>query len=112
MADSSASLASVRVQARAAADWVTPALAIIFVFSGASGLIYQISWVRLLSLTFGVTIYAVSTVVAAFMGGLALGSFVGGRVADRVHRPILWYAVAEGIIAIMGLASPAALSWV
>jgi spermidine synthase len=100
------------VRVRAAADWVTPALAIIFIFSGASGLIYQISWVRLLSLTFGVTIYAVSTVVAAFMGGLALGSFLGGRVSDRVRHPILWYAVAEGIIAVMGLASPTALSWV
>jgi len=112
VAESSTSLAPAIVRTRAAADWVTPALATIFVFSGASGLIYQISWVRLLSLTFGVTIYAVSTVVAAFMGGLALGSFLGGRVADRVRRPILWYAVAEGIIALMGIASPAALSWV
>lgn len=58
------------------------------------------------------TIYAISTVVAAFMGGLALGSFVGGRWADRVGRPILWYAGAELVIALMGLLSPAALSWV
>ncbi len=80
--------------------------------SGASGLIYQISWIRLLALTFGVTIYAVSTVVAAFMGGLALGSFIGGRFADRARRPILWYAAAELVVAVMGRFSPTALDWV
>src|SRR5436309_6072554 len=97
---------------RTSIDWITPALAAIFVLSGASGLVYQIAWVRLLALTFGVTIYAVSTVVAAFMGGLALGSFVGGRLADRVRRPILWYAGAELVVGLMGLASPTILSWV
>jgi spermidine synthase len=80
--------------------------------SGASGLIYQISWIRLLSLTFGVTMYAVSAVVAAFMGGLALGSLVGGRLADRVRRPILWYAGAELVIAVLGRISPWALDGV
>jgi len=65
-----------------------------------------------LALTFGVTIYAISTVVAAFMGGLALGSFLGGRLADRVKRPILWYAGAEIVVGLMGLASPSILAWV
>jgi spermidine synthase len=113
LAESSASLARARVQTRTIAiDWVTPALVGVFILSGASGLIYQIAWVRLLALTFGITIYAVSTVVAAFMGGLALGSFLGGRLADRVQRPILLYAAAEAIVAIMGLLSPRALEWV
>ena len=112
MAESTTSLVQPNVRVRAALDWVTPALMAIFVLSGASGLIYQISWVRVLSLTFGVGIYAISTVVAAFMGGLALGAFVGGRWADRVKRPILWYAIAEVVIAGMGLFSPTALSWV
>src|SRR5207247_1792605 len=93
-------------------DWITPALALVFILSGASGLVYQIAWVRLLALTFGVTIYAISTVVAAFMGGLALGSFLGGRLADRVKRPILWYSAAELVVALMGLASPSILAWV
>jgi spermidine synthase len=113
LAESSASFPRARVQTRAVAiDWVTPSLVALFVLSGAAGLIYQIAWVRLLALTFGVTIYAVSTVVAAFMGGLALGSFLGGRFADRLDRPILWYATAEAIIALMGLLSPRALEWV
>lgn len=112
MAETSASLVRTRARVRPAVDWVTPVLVAIFVLSGASGLIYQISWVRLLSLTFGVTIYAISIVVAAFMGGLALGSILGGRLADRVPRPILWYAGVELAVAGLGLLSPAALSWV
>ena len=48
------------------------------------GLIYQVAWVRLLGLAFGVTVFAISTVLAAFMGGLAIGSIVGGRRADLV----------------------------
>src|SRR5436190_19015144 len=112
LAQSTTSLAQAPAIPRATIDWVTPALAAIFVLSGASGLVYQIAWVRLLALTFGVTIYAISTVVAAFMGGLALGSFLGGRLADRVRRPILFYAIAEVIVGAIGLASPMILSWV
>lgn len=92
-------------------DWLTPLLVLIFVLSGASGLIYQIAWIKLLSLTFGVTIYAVSTVVAAFMGGLALGSFLGGRLSDRVGSPVLAYAAVELLIAGLGLKSVDALDW-
>jgi spermidine synthase len=93
-------------------DWLTPLLVLVFILSGASGLIYQIAWIKLLSLTFGVTIYAISTVVAAFMGGLALGSFLGGRLADRLPHPVLWYALIELVIAGLGLRSVAALDWV
>ena len=51
-------------------------LALIFLFSGISGLVYEIVWLRMLIRVFGVTIYAVSTVLVVFMGGLALGSFM------------------------------------
>jgi spermidine synthase len=88
-----------------------PTLVAIFFISGASGLIYQVAWVRLLSLTFGVTLFAVSVVVGTFMGGLALGAYVGGRLADRLERPVLGYALAEIGIAALGALSPAALSW-
>ena len=57
-------------------------LALFFV-SGTAGLIYQVLWARLLTLSFGVTVLAASTVIAAFMGGLALGSYLFGRWADR-----------------------------
>lgn len=48
---------------------------LLFFASGISGLMYQVVWLRMLSRLLGVTIYATSTVMAAFMGGLALGSF-------------------------------------
>src|SRR2546423_2549647 len=52
---------------------VLAALAILFFCSGISALIYQVLWMRLLGLTFGVTIYAAATVSASFMAGLAAG---------------------------------------
>ncbi len=57
-------------------------LLIIFL-TGATSLIYQILWIREFSLLFGVHVYSLSTVLAAFMAGLALGSYVFGRLADR-----------------------------
>jgi spermidine synthase len=67
-------------------------LSVLFFLSGTSALIYQVLWLRLLGLVFGVTVYAASTVWAVFMAGLALGSFFGGRAADRVSRPLMWLA--------------------
>ena len=67
---------------------------------------YQVAWVRLLGLTFGVTVYAVSTVLAAFMGGLAIGSFVGGRRADRARRPLRVYGLVELGVALTALLTP------
>lgn len=77
-----------------------------FLASGASGLVYQVVWMRELTLVFGATTLAVSTVLAVFMGGLALGSYVGGRVADRAARPLVTYGVLELGIAIYGALIP------
>ncbi|MEO8427555.1 MAG: hypothetical protein ABI651_10640, partial [Verrucomicrobiota bacterium] len=55
-------------------------LLVCFVCSGVSGLIYEVAWVRSLELIFGATTFAIATVLAAFMGGLALGSYSMGRV--------------------------------
>ena len=57
-------------------------VAICFLLSGMCGLIYQVIWTRSLSLIFGHTTFAISTVITVFMGGLALGSFLLGRLAD------------------------------
>ncbi|MCC6749441.1 MAG: fused MFS/spermidine synthase [Deltaproteobacteria bacterium] len=77
-----------------------------FFLSGASGLIFQVIWTRLFSLVFGGTTLAISTVLTAFMGGLALGSFLAGRLADRVRDPLRAYAVAEAGIGICALLLP------
>ncbi|HMJ24705.1 MAG TPA: hypothetical protein VK475_02720, partial [Pyrinomonadaceae bacterium] len=56
-------------------------IAICFVFSGATGLIYEVLWARMLGLVFGATTVAISAVLAAFMGGLALGSALAAKFA-------------------------------
>lgn len=77
-----------------------------FLLSGAAGLVYQVAWARKLNLILGVTSEAVSTVLAVFMGGLALGSWLLGRRADRVRSPLRLYAVLELGVAVAGAASP------
>lgn len=84
-------------------------LAAAFFLSGASGLVYQVVWTRLLILVFGSTTIAVSTVLAVFMGGLALGAFVGGRWIDRWPRPLIVYAWLEAAVGAYGLCVPWAL---
>jgi spermidine synthase len=84
-------------------------LLLLFLLSGASALVYQVLWMRLLALVFGVTIHAASTVLAAFMTGLAVGSAAAGRLSDRVRRPLLAFAIAEALVAAAALATPLGL---
>ena len=68
-----------------------------YFLSGALGLIYQVLWLRKLLLVFGSTVHAVSTVLTVFFGGLALGSWLFGRLIDR-RQPdagLRWYALLE-----------------
>ena len=60
----------------------------LFFLSGAFALVYEVSWVRALTLEFGSTTLAVSTVLTVFMGGLALGSWLAGRRVDRFVNPL------------------------
>jgi spermidine synthase len=87
-------------------------IGVCFVLSGATGLIYEVLWARMLGLVFGATTLAVSTVLAAFMGGLALGSALAGRFAARIKRPIRAYGLIEIGIALYALAVPFLFSWV
>jgi len=58
-----------------------------FFLSGASSLVLEVAWVRQFSLVLGNTVLSATAVLTAFMGGLALGSFLAGRAAARVRRP-------------------------
>jgi spermidine synthase len=78
----------------------------IFFGSGISGLIYEIVWLRMLARIMGVTIYATSTVVAAFMAGLALGSFLFGKFIDKRKNPLKIYATLEFMIGATALLVP------
>jgi spermidine synthase len=85
-------------------------LLLCFVISGASSLVFEVVWSRQLANVFGSSSLAISTVLATFMGGLALGSVLGGRIADRFGAYCLWlYAGCEAGIALLALVVPAAL---
>jgi spermidine synthase len=86
-----------------------PLLALLFFGSGVCALVYQVMWLRLLSLVFGVTVYAASTVLAGFMAGLGLGSFVGGRIAARITRPLAAFGLAEILVGITAFLTPSVL---
>ena len=77
---------------------------IAFFVSGASSLIFQMIWSRLLYHVFGSSSVAISSVVSVFMGGLGLGAWLSGRFADRVRRPLLAYAWAELGVGVFALA--------
>lgn len=79
-----------------------------FFASGSAGLILEVVWSKYLSFLLGNSIYGVSTVVAAFLGGLGIGAAVGGRFAARTREPLLLYAKLELVVALLGLLSPLA----
>jgi spermidine synthase len=79
---------------------------LLFFASGSSGLMYQVVWLRMLARLLGVTIHATATVVAAFMAGLALGSYLLGRVVDRRKDPLRVYAVLELLIGAAAILVP------
>jgi spermidine synthase len=89
-----------------------PLLALLFFLSGACALIYQVMWLRLLALVFGVTVYAASTVLASFMTGLALGSYGAGRLAGRLRAPLRTFGYVEIGVGLSALATPLLLDGV
>lgn len=81
----------------------------IFFLTGAAALIYQVTWVRQATLVFGVSVYAYSIVLAAFMGGMALGSYGLGQRTDALVQPLRVFSLLQVGIALFGLIVPAAL---
>jgi spermidine synthase len=76
-----------------------------FFLSGAAGLVYQVVWSRLLNEIFGISAHATTAVLATYLGGLALGSWALGRLADRAERPLRLYGLLElgvGATAVLG----------
>ena len=77
---------------------------LLFFLSGAAGLVYEVTWARSLGLVFGASHLAVTTVLAVYMGGQALGSTLFGAAADRSERPLRFYGWLE-----LGIAASALL---
>ena len=79
-------------------------LLLLFAGSGCSALIYEIVWYHLLQLAIGSTAVSLGILLATFMGGLCLGSYLLPRLLPRARRhPLLVYAAIEGGIALCGL---------
>jgi len=68
-----------------------------------TALIYEMIWIRPLSLVFGTTMYAVSTIVASFILGLAIGSWIAGRFTDRLQNPLKYYAFIQIAVGFFGI---------
>ena len=80
---------------------------LLYAASGAAALVYEVAWTRLLTLQLGHTVAAASTVLAAFMGGLAIGAWLAGKAAPGTLRA---YAALEIVVAVTALVLPLALS--
>ena len=80
------------------------------VFSGFTALVYQLIWTRLLGFSFGTSTEAVSTVLAVFFGGLALGNLLAARLQPRIQRPLRAYAILEIVVGGFALLSLPLLS--
>src|SRR5512144_825812 len=68
---------------------------VLFFISGACSLIYEVVWSRMMTLIFGRSVLAVGSVLAAFMWGLAIGSYLLGKYADQSRNPLRLYAIYE-----------------
>src|SRR5512141_2662877 len=77
--------------------------------SGMTALIYQVAWMRELRLVFGFSTAASAAVLAIFMGGLGIGSWILGRRADLAARPLAFYGKLELAIAGSAAVTPALL---
>ena len=90
--------------------YARPLILLIFFLSGASGLIYEIVWTRLLSLVFGVSSFAISTVLTVFMAGLGIGGYIFGRLIDKRGNPLKVYAALEILIGLYAILLPNIIS--
>jgi spermidine synthase len=94
------------VSARREVGQIAAVVAVCFFFSGTTGLVYEILWTRMLGLVFGHTVFAITTVLAAFMAGLGLGSYLVGSLADRHDNPLRLYGLFEVGIGVYALLTP------
>jgi spermidine synthase len=82
---------------------MTAILALLFVLSGAAGLIYESIWARYLGLFVGHTAYAQIVVLVIFLGGMSLGAAMVGRWSERLKQPLWGYVACEFVVGCLGL---------
>lgn len=82
----------------------SPPIRAAFLISGVAGLVYEVLWSRYLGLFVGHTAYAQVLVLAVYLGGMAVGSLAVADLSRRLDSPLRWYAGAETVLALFGLA--------
>jgi predicted membrane-bound spermidine synthase len=75
----------------------------LFAVSGFAGLMYESIWTHYLKLFLGHAAYAQTLVLAIFMGGMALGSWLAGAYSTRLRNLLLGYAIVEALIGVAAL---------
>ena len=75
----------------------------VFALSGFSGLIYESIWTHYLKLFLGHAAYAQTLVLAIFMGGMAVGSWLCARYSARWRSPLVGYALAEAAVGLLAV---------
>ncbi len=89
-----------------------PVYLLVIFMAGLTGLVYQILWIREFTLLFGVHIYSLSTVVATFMGGLAFGSYLFGKIADRYPTKCgLIFFLIQALLGVFAMVFGVLLGW-
>ena len=78
----------------------------LFFLSGISSLMLEIIWQRMMVLVFGASAPATTATLTAFFFGIALGSWLGGILINRVRNVIRFYAFTELWIAVFALLVP------
>lgn len=81
---------------------MTGILCVLFFFSGASALIFELLWFQLAGITFGNSVWATALVLASFMGGLAMGSALVAFKGHKIKFPLRFYALLEILIGVSG----------
>ena len=81
-------------------------IGLLFTVSGATALVGEVVWMRMLGLVLGNTVWAASAAVAVWMAGMALGAAIAARLAPRIRHHLIWYGAAEGLIGIFFALSP------
>jgi len=79
----------VNVKTTKSSKWIL----ILFGLSGMAALVYEVTWIRPLSLVFGNTTYAVSTIIAFFIFGLAMGSWIAAKYTDRIKNHLTFQKI-------------------
>ncbi|HLE60816.1 MAG TPA: hypothetical protein VI700_04705, partial [Thermoanaerobaculaceae bacterium] len=88
---------------------MAPVVTALFFLSGMVALAYEVVWVRALGLVVGNSLWAAVTVVAAYMGGMAIGSALVARYTHRLRLHLRLYGAAEAVAALVALATVPAL---